>query len=311
MHAFMPLRVACWFSTEVDNATTWCVKHRNSAMDVATLHTSVNNAARNLLCGTERDALWPVVADLAKNVTGIPSMDDCSASRTPPFKPFKPQNRLCGNDWPCSGTTMVGVVRVMNVANLLKSVVDDKVGGAFVELGVWRGGVCIFARRLLDLLGEADRRVEVFDAFESLPGYGGNADFLMNSKASVMDNFRRAGVDLDRVGFHKGLFKDSLPAFAKRETGAIAVLRVDGNFYDSYQDAMYYLYERVPVGGYVIFDDVMSHSRVMRFWNDFKADYGVTETLHRIDLHSAYFRKTRSVSIDMKRMRAPQDANKG
>ena len=73
---------------------------------------------------------------------------------------------------------------------------------------------------------------------------------------------------------------------------------------------MYYLYERVPVGGYVIFDDVMSHPAAMRFWNDFQADQGVVEKLIRIDLHSAYFRKTRGVKVNMTRMHAPQDANK-
>ena len=152
--------------------------------------------------------------------------------------------------------------------------------------------------------------MDVFDAFESLPGYGKNANFLMNSQASVMENFRAAGAALDRAHFHQGLFKDSVPAFARQHTGSIAVLRIDGNFYDSYQDAMYYLYERVPVGGYVIFDDIMTHSKVMRFWKDFKQDQGVAETLHRIDWNSAYFRKTRAVTVDMSRMRAPQDANK-
>ena len=205
---------------------------------------------------------------------------------------------------------MVGVVRLMNVAMLLKSVVGENIRGAFAELGVWRGGTCIFARKFFDLLSEGGRRVEVFDAFESLPGYDTNADFLMNSQASVEENFRLADASLRRTHFHKGLFKDSVPAFSRESSGNIAVLRVDGNFYDSYQDAMYYLYERVPVGGYVIFDDIMSHRAVMRFWNDFQADQGVVETLHQIDLHSAYFRKTQTVKIDMSRMHAPQDANK-
>jgi len=204
---------------------------------------------------------------------------------------------------------MVGIVRLMNVAALLKSVVDDDVQGAFAELGVWRGGTCIFARKLLDLLSQGGRRVEVFDAFEGLPGYGKSESFLMNSQDSVKENFRLAGAPLDRTHFHKGLFKDSVPAFSREHSGSIAILRVDGNFYDSYQDAMYYLYERVPIGGYVIFDDVMSHRAVMRFWNDFKADQGVVETLVQIDEHSAYFRKTRAVTVNMTRMHAPQDAN--
>ena len=273
-------------------------------MSVDTLEEHVDMFASKIL-GAEKINLWPVVAGLAKNLTGIPSRDTC-----PGHHFFKPSARMCGNDWPCTGMTMVGIVRLMNVAALLKSVIDDGVEGAFAELGVWRGGTCIFARKLFDLLSEVHRRVEVFDAFESLPGYKGSSNFLANSQASVKNNFRLADAALDSTYFHQGLFKDSVAAFSRKHSGHIAVLRVDGNFYDSYQDAMYYLYERVPVGGYVIFDDVMSHSAVMRFWNNFQADQGVVEKLIQIDRHSAYFRKTRTVKINMTLMHAPQDANK-
>ena len=45
-----------------------------------------------------------------------------------------------------------------------------------------------------------------------------------------------------------------------------------------------YGYEKVPVGGIVIFDDVFSHPPVMSAWVDFKSDQGLPETLNRIDL---------------------------
>lgn len=87
------------------------------------------------------------------------------------------------------------------------------------------------------------------------------------------------------------------------------MLRIDGNFYDSYQDAMYYLYEYVPVGGFVIFDDYFTHPPAQRFWADWKRDQGAPEELTRIDHHSGYFRKTMEVQVDMARMHPPQDAN--
>ena len=89
------------------------------------------------------------------------------------------------------------------------------------------------------------------------------------------------------------------------------MLRVDGNFYDSYQDAMYYMYESVPLGGIIIFDDVLSHRNVMRFWKHFKQEQGLVEKLVRIDGHSAWFRKKQEVVLDWKYYRAPQDVNKG
>ena len=47
------------------------------------------------------------------------------------------------------------------------------------------------------------------------------------------------------------------------------------------QDILYNLYEFVPVGGYVIFDDIgngKDHG-VRRLWNDFKSEQKLPETL--------------------------------
>jgi predicted O-methyltransferase YrrM len=155
-----------------------------------------------------------------------------------------------------------------------------------------------------------NRDIFVVDAFEAIPGYGFGTHFLANSMDTVKGNFELFGLLGPNVHFVKGLFKDSLPSLSKSHAGPIAVLRVDGNFYDSYQDAMYYLYPKVPVGGVVIFDDIMSHPHVMRFWTDFKKDYNMSDDLNRIDKHSAWFRKEKDIAVNFQQMRAPQDANK-
>ena len=84
----------------------------------------------------------------------------------------------------------------------------------------------------------------------------------------------------------------------------IAILRIDANFYDSHQDALYYLYNFVPVGGYVIFDDLFSLPDVGRVWREFRQDQNLTERIIRIDRHSGYFKKTRMVPVNFKKMRA-------
>ena len=73
--------------------------------------------------------------------------------------------------------------------------------------------------------------------------------------------------------------------------------------------AMYTMYEDVPLGGIVIFDDVMSHPPVKRFWTDFKTDQNLPEELNRIDTHSAWFRKRVSTKIDQSKKRPPRDVN--
>lgn len=299
----------------IGNATEWCLHshhsfHHNApkTLNFGDLNGVVDEYAKHICASAYGASVceWRDVSALIKNLTDIrPDSDDCLG----PKRAFDPSNRLCGNDWPCQGTTMVGVVRLVNVALVLKKAVEEKVPGAFAELGVWRGGTCIFSRVFLDMLGERDRDVFVFDAFQTLPGYRKNKYFLMNSKETVEGNFRQHSA-LSHTHFLTGLFMNTVPVFAKGYNGQIAVLRLDGNFYDSHQDALYYLYDKVPVSGFVIFDDVMSHPAVARFWRDFKTDQGLPEMLHRIDHHSAFFQKKRQVDVDMTKMRASQDANK-
>ena len=59
----------------------------------------------------------------------------------------------------------------------------------------------------------------------------------------------------------RGSLRRTLPKFYEEHRASelkIAVLRIDANFHDSYQDALFYLYEFVPVTW--IMDDSMGFS---------------------------------------------------
>jgi len=174
------------------------------------------------------------------------------------MKPYNVTQRQRGEDWPVVGHTMVGHLRLQNVRDLVLDVLARGVPGAFAELGVWRGGVCIYVKALMDThMPKEHRQVIVFDAFEKVPGYGSAMSYLANSEATVRHNFEKYGLLDERVIFVKGLFKDTLPGFAKQYPDLkFSVLRLDSNFYDSYQDSFYYLYERLSMGGYLIMDDI-------------------------------------------------------
>jgi hypothetical protein len=249
---------------------------------------------------------------LMKVLVGTPLEGSCTL-RVPNCKaivPYKHEDRQYGLDWPPFGYTMAGIARVENFRAAILEVNRNSIPGSIMELGVWRGGAMIMAAGVCKDAGVA-RDLYVIDAFEAIPGYGGSTSFLENSMADVQSYFDFFGLNDDKVHFVKGLFKDSLPAFGKENNNRpIAVLRVDGNFYDSYSDALYNLYESVPIGGIVIFDDVMSHPPVQRFWSDFQADQEISESLNRIDEHSAWFRKTKAVKLDHSKRHAPQDVNK-
>ena len=259
----------------------------------------------------------PYIDLLMKAVVGFPNQ---GAQHGLKITKFDPIERKYGLDWPPFGYTMIGNTRLENFRAAIEDVNRNKIPGVIIEMGVWRGGAMIMAMAVMNEYksmynGIMDRELYVLDAFEEIPktSYGRNADFLFNTEQDVRDNFKVFDVYNDNdiaVHFKKGLFQTTVPNIAADPNiTSIAVLRVDGNFYDSYQDCLYYAYEKVPIGGIVIFDDVMSHKAVMRCWNDFKADQGLTEDLNRIDLHSAWFRKETDVVIDMSKMKPPQDLN--
>lgn len=249
-----------------------------------------------------------LTGSLMDEVGRCSGFDGCALWR---LKPYEPSLREKGNDWPPVGHTMVGHMRLNNVRAAIESVVSANIPGDFAELGVWRGGASIYAQLVMKCLNQTDgRRALVFDAFETLQRLNvyegkGRSSFLSVTEHQVRHNFAKYGV-LEGAHFYKGLFSASLPRFAtqyRSEGRSIAVLRVDGNFYSSYQDALYELYPFVPVGGIVIFDDILSHAPVQEFWSDFTRDYSVKETLHAIDDHSAWFRKERAVALDRAKYR--------
>ncbi len=224
--------------------------------------------------------------------------------------PFDLAKRTIGTDWPVVGHTMVGLRRIENIRDAIFHVVKNNVPGNFVELGVWRGGACIFARGVFNVLQQQHREVHLLDAFANMNEYGSESrvKYLSTSEQTVTHNFEKYGL-LQNVFFHKGLFHDVLPGL----TGtlkSICIMRVDGNFYSSYEDAFYYLYEAVPIGGAVIFDDIFSHAEVKKFWHDFSTDYKLSEKLIQIDLHSAWFVKTKNVTIDFNLKRSKPPASK-
>ena len=127
--------------------------------------------------------------------------------------------------------------------------------------GLAEGGASIFAKAILNLLGDFGRFVWLADSFEGMPvqkeqdkvdfALAGN-EFLAVSLEGVQENFRRFGLLDDNIKFLKGWFCDTLH---KVPINNIAVLRLDGDYYSSPMDILDVLYDKVSIGGYIIVDD--------------------------------------------------------
>jgi len=204
--------------------------------------------------------------------------------------------------------SMLSLVRLDNLQACITDVVQRGVPGDLVETGVWRGGAVIFMRALLRVMEVTDRLVWAADSFEGLPEpdpvqhplehksfksaamtkYYGH---LAVSQSEVERNFAAYGMLDDQVRFLKGWFKDTLPT---APIGAIAVLRLDGDYYESTRDALASLYDRVSPGGYVIIDDYGEDmwTECGRAVDEFRELRGITDPLIAVDKPCSYWRKS-------------------
>ena len=211
---------------------------------------------------------------------------------------FDPNRRLLGKDWPSLSFSMIGSVRMRNLRYACETVVLDGVAGDFIETGVWRGGACILMRGILEAYGDDVRRVFVADSFaglptpdaENFPADAGDQHHthtqLQVSRADVEDNFRRFGLLDEQVVFLKGWFKDTLPNAPIEQ---LAVLRLDGDMYESTTEALDALYHKVSYGGFVIVDDYVLPPCAKAI-HDFRQRYGISSPILPIDGTGTYWR---------------------
>ena len=207
--------------------------------------------------------------------------------------------RTDGRDWPHYAQTMVGMKRLDNVERCVAQALADDVPGDLVETGVWRGGVAIFMRAILDAYDDRDRLVFAADSFQGLPppdtdsfpADAGNrlhaAKALCVTRAEVEQNFALYGLLDERVRFVEGWFKDTLPQLHDH---AWSVIRLDGDMYESTMEALTHLYPGLSAGGFLIVDDY-TYEPCRRAVEDYREAHGIREPVVPIDWLGAFWRR--------------------
>jgi O-methyltransferase len=196
--------------------------------------------------------------------------------------------------------TMVGRKRLDNIERCLDAIRLDDIPGDLIETGVWRGGASIFMRGYLAAWEIMGRTVWVADSFEGLPvpslpqdeGHdfsAAKAPILAISLEEVQENFRRYNLLDDRVSFLKGWFSDTLPHAPIEQ---LALLRLDGDLYESTMDGLNALYHKVAPGGFIIVDDYGDFEPCRRAINEFRSTHGISEPIEPIDWAGAFWRKS-------------------
>lgn len=196
--------------------------------------------------------------------------------------------------------TMIGRKRLDNVQYCIEEIIKSGIPGDFIETGIWRGGTTIFMRGVLAAYGITDRRVWAADSFQGVPPptHPEDAGYDISAKSlpvlavglqQVRELFHRYGLLDEQTIFLEGWFKDTL---AKAPIETLAVLRLDGDLYESTMDALNPLYAKVASGGFIIVDDYNAVPQCARAITDFRATHGIADPIQIIDEASVYWRKS-------------------
>jgi O-methyltransferase len=208
--------------------------------------------------------------------------------------------RIFGEDWPEYAHTMIGIKRLNNIQECIKTIISDKIPGDLIETGVWRGGAVIFMRAILKAYAVNNRIVWVADSFCGLPKpdiakYPADKNDICYQRAftavsidDVKTNFKLYNLLDDKVRFLQGWFKETLPS---APIDNLALLRLDGDMYQSTMEALISLYPKLSKGGFIIIDDYAAKPCQQAVLDFRKKEY-ITDTISFIDNWAIYWRRS-------------------
>jgi hypothetical protein len=179
----------------------------------------------------------------------------------------------------CRPYSLATTDRIVATMDAVEYVVKSGVDGALVECGVWRGGSVLAMILTLRRLGAADRDIFLFDTFSGMtepsehdtsrfdrPAASTWAEAKKAGRRAWESFFRRetfnltnveellvsAGYPRERLHFVVGPVEETLPSEAPN---AVAVLRLDTDWYESTRHELEHLYPRLARLGVIIVDD--------------------------------------------------------
>jgi predicted O-methyltransferase YrrM len=193
--------------------------------------------------------------------------------------------------------TMCSNARLRSLYHGVRYIVDHNISGDLVECGCAQGGsAALMALTLAQ--HKAHRGLWLFDTFEGLPApTAGDPDFeiaelftgtCVGTVEEVRCLFHRLGVD-DDVHLVKGLFQNTLPT---AKIGQIALLHIDGDWYESVKVCLENLYDSVAVGGIIQFDDYGYWKGARKAVDEFFNKRKTKVNLRRLDYSGRLFTKS-------------------
>jgi O-methyltransferase len=198
--------------------------------------------------------------------------------------------------------TQTSPERIFALCNAVKYIVANKIPGAMVECGVWKGGSMAAIARTLIQLEDYSRDLYLYDTFEGMtrPGekdidYTGVPASILISKMSKgrkgwrwnyvpLDEVKRyvlsIGYSEEKFHFIKGEVVVTLPSEAPQ---CISLLRLDTDWYESTRHELVTLFPRISPGGVLIIDDYGHFAGARQAVDEYIQEHRIPMLLHRID----------------------------
>jgi hypothetical protein len=206
----------------------------------------------------------------------------------------------------CLEYSLVGWQGMEATYDCTKRVIDEKVIGDFVECGVAQGGSALLIALINQKFGDGARRLWLFDSYEGLPDptledfKGGKTGEHVRPlpKGSCLGTieevsrllFESYGLPRGSIELVKGWFQATLPVTRAR-VGPVALLRLDGDWYESTKVCLETMFDQVSERGYVILDDYFTCFGCKRATDEFLAARGKHYPIIPDGRGGAYFRK--------------------
>jgi O-methyltransferase len=192
--------------------------------------------------------------------------------------------------------TMCSSARLRGLYRAALYVANQNISGDLVECGCAKGGSAALMALASQQLGES-RDIWLFDTFQGLPAptaddpdyeianlYTGDCEGPLDEVRELFERLKIA----DHAHFVQGLFQDTLPA---SQLPSIAVLHIDGDWYQSVKVCLESLYDRVTPGGIVQFDDYGYWEGARKAVDEFLLERGLAVPLRRLDYSGRFLIK--------------------
>lgn len=201
----------------------------------------------------------------------------------------------------------MGGWRALENAFEVTSLTEKKgIKGGIVECGVAEGGTAAMMAMTNRELGSRRREKWFFDSYEGLPEptaedyEGGKAGHFIRplAKGACLGTieqvselmFHKLKLPADEIHLVKGWFQDTVPAY-REKVGPIAVLRLDGDWYESTRIPLESFFDQITPGGYIIIDDYATCFGSRKATDEFRAERHITGQLRPDGRGGAWFEK--------------------